>query len=794
MLVVHWNSQQSDIGDLTLYTQDLLTGRWSIEPVRLASGARQVAVPCYRTQATLVDASGVPVPDYAMRLTARSYVQVNIAGTAHLLTPGSAVEIKTDRLGRAIFSTLAYGLTTPSLVLNAPALPDGVVIKPDGPVQNYLAGTGTLPLRPKLTGEVLRDAGVVPSWDGKPSPNDVVASIEDLFKAAAAKPLRSRNAGFMIQTFDPSRPAYRTFASREELMAELAQHRRHDLYGGLFDDLKMGLEDLWEGIKSGAAKIKQAVFDAVEGTIRFFIWIGGKVVELYKTVVQSFRDAADATMALFNQLDATIQSVVSWLQSMFNFKDIWDTKTALEVDGLKRFPDYIRAELLAKVPPASIKNHLNEYRAKALDGLQAFAKRFAGQKFQDLPGWSQLLSAQNHGREALLFASPQGTVRRTDIDNPQANWFLDSLLPYDAFVPEGPMVPSLEPAWAELRDALDKLDFSFAYEFKDRLVNLFDPKNADALGSIVLDSFVALLTWTLDKLFDLAIAIVEALFKVVDKTLRAMAQFLDTQVEFQPILDLVTWVYKQAHSKEPNPPPPPPVTLAGLVSLMVAFPATLAWKLAVGDPNRPLFPGGKLPQPGRGLTSDAATDGQRCLGVGGVIQAYYMFLDCANDTEPTHCSSVGAIVMELLMPMLIWPTPEGVPFTSKSSEEPLQQFFRWFNWAPGLVYVASDALFYLIGWNGKKQLARQVEPLGIMVLFSFGTINLIAGVGESVVTQPTVTGAGIAANVLSPLSPAAQILRISKNPYALAIKLAINVFSDMGGGIARGLAAAHSVP
>ena len=79
-------------------------------------------------------------------------------------------------------------------------------------------------------------------------------------------------------------------------------------------------------------------------------------------------------MALFNQLDATIQSVVSWLQSMFNFKDIWDTKTALEVDGLKRLPDYIRTELLAKVPPASIKNYLNEYRAKALDGLQAFAK------------------------------------------------------------------------------------------------------------------------------------------------------------------------------------------------------------------------------------------------------------------------------------------------------------------------------------------------------------------------------------------------------------------------------------
>lgn len=501
-----------------------------------------------------------------------------------------------------------------------------------------------------------------------------------------------------------------------------------------------------------------------------------------------------AAMALFNQLDATIQSVVSWLQSMFNFKDIWDTKTALEVDGLKRLPDYIRTELLAKVPPASIKNYLNEYRAKALDGLQSFAKRFAGQKFQDLPGWSQLLSARITGGRPCSSLRRKGPSGAPTSTTPRHTGFWILCCPTTPSCPKGPMVPSLEPAWAELRDALDKLDFSFAYEFKDRLVNLFDPKNADALGSIVLDAIVALLTWTLDKLFDLAIAIVEALFKVVDKTLQAMAQFLDTQVEFQPILDLVAWVYKQAHSKEPNPPPSPPVTLAGLVSLVIAFPATLAWKLAVGDPNRPLFPDGKLPQPGRGLTSGAETDGQRCLVVGGVIQAYYMFLDCANDTEPTHSSSVGAIIMEFLMPMLIWPTPEGVPFTSKSSEEPLQQFFRWFNWAPGLIYVASDALFYLIGWNGKKQLARQVEPFGIMVLFSFGIINLIAGVGESVVTQPIITGAAVAANVLSPLSPAAQILRISKSPSALAIKLAINVFSDVGGGIARGLAAVQSVP
>ena len=58
---------------------------------------------------------------------------------------------------------------------------------------------------------------------------------------------------------------------------------------------------------------------------------------------------------------------------------------------------------------------------------------------------------------SLRRKGPSGAPTST---TPRANWLLDSLLPYDAFVPEGPMVPSLEPAWAELRNALDKLDFS----------------------------------------------------------------------------------------------------------------------------------------------------------------------------------------------------------------------------------------------------------------------------------------------------------------------------------------------
>ena len=775
LLAIHPNYE------LTLYTQDLSTGRWTSEPVRPTSNARPLAAPSYRTQATLVDANGVPVPNYAIQLTAKSYARVNVGGTVHFLTPGVAVEIKTDRLGRAIFSTLADGLTTPSLVLNAPALVDGVVIKPDAPVQNYLAGTGTLPLRPGLTGEVLRDAGVVPSWTGKPEPVQVVESIKTYFLAAGPKPVRSDNAGFIIQTFDPSRPAYLAFDSRADLETELAQHRLHELYGGVLDDLKQSLEDLWHGIKSGAAKIVKVAFAAAEGVVKFSLWVGGKVVELYNIIIRSFRDAADVTMALFNQLGASIQSVVAWLQSLFNFKDIWDTKTALDEDGIRRFTGFMRTEVLGHFPPSSIKALIEERRAKVFEALDSFEKEFSGRTLQDLPGWTPGLAMQLFAPENVLFSSPHGSVTRTDVDGPQSNWFFDALLPYDASIPLGQMQPGLEPIWDKFRSVFEKQDYSFDVEFKEKFLKLLDINNPSSLARATVKGIIEILKWASGKILDLAVALVDALFTVAETTLRYADELLNTPIEFRPIVDLVEWVYKQAHSNEPAPPPPPKLTLGGLSALIVAFPATVAWKLAVGDPNSGPFPGGKLPRPGQ-LSNPSP--GQACLLVGGTIQMTYTILDITNDIKSTNLTAAMAIYSELCMPMLIWPTAAGIPFTFSSTETPLQQFFRIANWIPGCCYPVLDILFLGLSY---RSLARNVEPVGQTCLWLLGTFNWVMGFAESIVTAETSTPAGITANILSPLSPAAQLLRLlgKNDPEALAVKLVTNLLSDGGGGAAR---------
>lgn len=784
-------------GGLMLRTQDLATGRWWSEPVRLASGQAPVAVTSYRTQLTVVDAIGAPVPRHKIKITAKTRVQIKVGGSYRFLTPDApTAELTTDAYGRVSFSTPADGLTTPSLVVSAPEIPNGVVIKPDDPVQGYLSGTGSLPLRPKLTGDVLKQSNLVPSWDGKPSADQVVATIGDFFGMAGKGPAPTpARAGYIVQTFDPTRHAYTAFASHAELQTAIFGSDLAIGYEGFFDNLKQSLDDLLVGIRSGAAKIAQYAVDTVNNTVSFFVRVGTDLVLAYRFVIKSVREAADAVMAVFNNIGVAVDKAVDWLRSLLDLGDVWETKSALE-GGLGYFPQVLQDRLRGPLGLARVRLVIEENRGKAKTALTALKSQYAGQRLHDFPGWQQDLVPRTHGAQTVLYRSPQGVVvTRGDIDGPEGNWFFDALKPFGAVFPEGPMFPALEPLLQKIVTAFSGNEMSFLTDFKERFVALFDPKNPDTLGRVVIDVLLDLLIGIVDKAFDAALFVSEVMFQLVDETIAVFRDLLATQITLKPIVDLVTWVYNEAHKNVPNPPPPPPLTIAGLVSLSVAFPTTLGWKIIAGDPKSKLFPGGRLPRPGDAASAESLalgiSDGGRCLIAGGLIQVGYTFLDIVNDVGADNVSSVSAIVLEALMPILIWPTPSGIP--GDCPELTTVQLARWCNWAPGVVYCAADAFFFGVGWKKKKSLARDADTVGKMIISSFGILNLIAGVWESI-ADPDISGAGIAANVLSPLSPACQLLRVfNTNPEVYAVllgsKLIVNVISDAGGGIARGLAA-----
>lgn len=803
-----------------LATQDLVSGQWWSEPVRLDSNQPPIAVSAYRTQATLVNEQGTPIAGHRLTVSADSLVQIKVGGVTHLIGPESSVEVTTDLWGRATFSVQATGLTTPNLVLNAPGLQSGVVIKPATSVQNYLAGTGTLPHKQKLTGAVLKSATVdggkplIPpsSWpaDNPKFPDDVVHSIQQVFAAGGAGPMpptlladgrHAQIAGFVIQTFDSTRPAYRAFSSIEELEMERGRHRTYERYGGIIDDVGGFLDDLWEGVKRAGARIGSAIVNLVDGVVDLFVWIGGSFMKLGKFIIKTFKDAANVVMAVFNTLKAEIDKVVDWLSAMFNFKDIWDTKMALE-GGLTYFPTFLSNTMQAHgITGAKIRTFFTDQEASVRADLDQFALKYKGQTLQDLPGWNADSAIQIHAPDRLLFQTPNGPITRGDLDGPQANWLLDLILPNSGHIPGGTTLPNLDSAWNSFMAVFSGIDYSFYIGFIEGFKKLLREGNPDTLGQIVIDAFIELLKGMVTAVFRFVAAILSALLDLVNAVLAAAATVLRDPITFAPLLTLVHWIEGEAYPGQKHAD----VTLAGIFCLLMAFPATLGWKLVMGADNAP-FPGGKFP-----TTTDKAVSGSSpnlFIFFGGLVQMFYFFPDMTNDmvTSVPKGKDFGilvwwAVLSEFLLPMLLWPTAEGIPFSPlpEAKKEDRGQMARYFNWLPGIAIALLDLASAVASDPSDRKLARNMEwkpaslqappwaaPPGKVSIAVLGLNNLVGGIFDSV--ENKAKDATFAANVLSPLSATFQFLRIpppTQPNYLLIAKAIINLAGDAGGGIAR---------
>ena len=260
-------------GAYALMTQDRPTGAWCREPIHLVpSQQAPVAVRAYRSQLTLLDESGTPVPGEVMHVTADALVQIRIGEAYCMVGPGLSQPVVTDWRGRATVVSLATGLTAPALSVTADGVANGRVVRGDARVHAYLAATGDLPMRARFSGAVLKAAtvGTVPlipaaTWD-KVDADQLVASIGSVYQAVSAPPGTARG-GFVIQSLDPSRPMFRTLASRAELDAELAAHQANPAYAGVLEDAADYLGVLWEGVRRVGAALKNAVVRCTKGAV-----------------------------------------------------------------------------------------------------------------------------------------------------------------------------------------------------------------------------------------------------------------------------------------------------------------------------------------------------------------------------------------------------------------------------------------------------------------------------------------------------------------------------------------------
>jgi hypothetical protein len=344
--------------------------------------------------------------------------------------------------------------------------------------------------------------------------------------------------------------------------------------------------------------------------------------------------------------------------------------------------------------------------------------------------------------------------------------------------------------WETLGQLFTGTDHTFVTNLKtsfDEIVDLGDPA---AFGRLAVRAFVDLVKAAVSAAFTFVNALAGVALEIVESALTGIAGVLSAPIDAPPIVALFNWLHDQAYpADDTRPATPVTVTIGGLFSLMLAFPVTYAWKLAAGA-DVPLFPGGHFPPTG-GAPSIGDSGTNPWPLIGGIVQISYFFPDTYNDlvTAGGRSSNIfmtlWALACEITLLLMSFPNPTSTPFIWFEDTDPNAAFSRMFNFIATAAIVMLDVGSFLTPDAKTKQLARQRDTLGKTAVTVAGVLNLAFGIWQSIAVKDT--PASTAANVLTPLTAAAQFLRMWEPPLPSAVgtKVAINIASDAGGGIAR---------
>ena len=790
-------------------TQDITTARWSMERVRLPSDGAPHLVRSYISEVKLLNSAGGPVPNQPVSVSADSLVEIQCGGASYLIGPGHTAQVTSDTLGRVTLKMPASTLAPPPLHVDAVGLAHGAVIQPAADLHNFLAGTGTLSSQPGRF-----DVGALKSAqaDGQPITHasdaeikSVVDSTHAVFATANGQQPRSRLYrgsgappeihGLALSTRSGS-VSYVEFGTPEAAAAHVQTIRSDGNYGGIWEDFVNFSSDVWEGLKNGVIQVTDVVVTSV---VKVFIQIGQKIVELVDFLVDSVISAVHAVEAIFRMVVDAIGKVLDWLKALFDFRDIWDTKTALEsaVTQLPRFGKDAVHELVKVI-------NADDWFQKREQDVTALA-----QSLRAACGTSAGVNAQALSSQPVTAASASGVVTANDFDSPQANWMMSQLMGHPPTVEALTRHPfttsaAADSAWevfvgtwnasGAVQDFLKVLN-GVVHAFQD----LIDVNNPESLLARETKNLIDIVEGLVKGLLKTCDALYHAVLTLIDQIVDQVAALLNQKLQLGFVNSLYTWFHDQAYPKQPAPD----MTVAGLFSLVAAFPVTVIYKLIMGTGNPP-FPGGKLrPKPWPASLAEAATPGGDTLAwlvTWGIIGIFYTALDIMNDvidmgkTDAFALAVAGAVLGGLInianVPAFNVNADGTILFQSPSGPG---AWGAWASWALGWILCIVNVLTAF----SQKHMLRNVmdpttkmAPIGAQLVVFYGFAQFFfACIASANLPVPLLWKIG---NAIQPLSSALQFLRVpvlmgAETPpsrVAFYVKgFVVNGVADAGGNL-----------
>jgi hypothetical protein len=269
---------------------------------------------------------------------------------------------------------------------------------------------------------------------------------------------------------------------------------------------------------------------------------------------------------------------------------------------------------------------------------------------------------------------------------------------------------------------------------------------------------------------------------------------MTASLELGFINTLYTWFQKTAYPDRD----PQPMTAAGLVSLIAAFPITIAYKLIMGADNPP-FPGGTLrPKPGLSALAEGRlgdTNSTMWMIASGVTAFFYTAADIANDMLNMTAAWGRAIAIAgailgwalLLTGLPAFGVDAAGNMTVSVGTDPVT-VWSWADWVLGVVVTLADTF---LAFSYSMLLRNNGGVFGAMLVSLLGLLQFSASVAVSIKS----TGVSVlwrVGNAIQPLSPLLQCLRTSyiagaRDPYSTAAYygkgIVVNGVADALGGL-----------
>jgi len=793
---------------VSLLSQDPTTGSWRNEPVRLGT-TQAYQVSRFITRVALRDADGQPLRGHYVTLHGESALEAEIGGQLYRLgTRHEPITVQADFGGGLCIATAARGLTATAITLVAEGLPDALTIRPDARIQRYLAGTGTLPFFTPFNGETLYNAKVngrplIPSW-GSLSPDEAVQHIHSTIALGDLNMPRPPAAALLLQTWDPDRPPFRVLASREELQAELERLRADPRYGGFWDDAVDFAHDVWEGIKTGAAKVACSIANLADNAVHFFIQVGGRLLELAQIAIHTLEEAFDAVAGVFNQLATTAQMVIDWMRAAIDFSAVLDTKRAL-----RTFVDQLAPAIVPWIDAITgdtIETFFTGASQQVRDAFAAASAKVGTHPVSSLntsDGEPPIL-VQAGEKVVDLLEFVQATVDAV------VNWLWDKFIGQwlDKLVE---LLPSLSfPTLDAVNQAVNAVIAAFATVGADAarvietLVNWFiavvEGRDVDAASAVrdtaLADLFAALERTALDGI-EVLHTLALQLVAVVKAVINAVPQLLDSPLDLGAFRVVYEWIQTLAGVPESELSAP---TLGDLILLLAAFPATYIYKLITRSPTAQPFPGGALPSLTVGDPQDDKAGGLACLltsmGVGFVSSLFGGIADSAAAQESIltgkerllglaekarNLAGFLAAFTGLISTGFFWPSKYHIVFRPPELETTGQRV-AFANWLLTMLNAGLDLGLGLYTRFATKKAAlwvkRSDKPIGVTLDTILGLTSIALGIVEAV-DEDEDLGQWLH-NIFVPFPAALQVLRFSSDPRLLLIKFVGNVLGFEG--------------